>query len=154
MILMSRFQSWPSANADSSFPARANGKQNKFQSANFANGRGYDAKVGNFSETFCWRPGVSIIGGFRFPDMKTRIMKRLLRILLVALFAVALAQLYRANMELKYNYEALAWLMESESYQFEANIAKSYQRTCQDAQKIAELEAQIQALTADKSRAN
>ena len=86
--------------------------------------------------------------------MKTRIMKHLMNILLVTLFAVALAQLYRAQVELKYNYETLAWQEQGQTDQFGKTVAASYQRTHRDAQKIAELEAQIKVLTAEKSRAN
>jgi hypothetical protein len=75
-------------------------------------------------------------------------MKHLLRILPVTLFAVALMQLYQAHMELKYNYEALTWQMNNKTEQFDAIIAANLQRTHQDVQKIAELKAQIKALTA------
>jgi len=86
--------------------------------------------------------------------MKTRIMKHLINILLVTLFAVALAQLYRAHMELKYNYETLAWQEKGQTDQFVKIIGASYQRSHRDAQKIAELEAQVKTLTAENGRAN
>ena len=81
-------------------------------------------------------------------------MQRLLNILLIAPFAVALAELYRADRELKYSYEVLAWEEKGQTDQFEKIIATSYQRTHRDAQKIAALEAQINTLTAEKGRAN
>ena len=80
--------------------------------------------------------------------MKTQIMKKLLNILLVTLFAGALVQLYQAHMELKYNYETLAWQEQGQTDQFAKIIGASYQRTHRDAQKIAELEAQVKTLTA------
>jgi hypothetical protein len=80
--------------------------------------------------------------------MKTQIMKHILNVLLVTLFAAALMLSYRAHMELKTNYEALAWQMKNKTDQFDAIIAANFQRTHQDAQKIAELKAQIKALTA------
>ena len=67
---------------------------------------------------------------------------------MVTLIAAALMQLYRANMELKYNYEALTWQINNKTEQFNAIIAANFQRTHQDVQKIAKLEAQIKALTA------
>jgi len=86
--------------------------------------------------------------------MKTRIMKQLLRILLVTLSAAALIQLYCAHMELKYNYETLAWQEKGQTDQFVKIIVASYQRTHRDAQKMAELEAQVKTLTAEKGRTN
>ena len=79
-------------------------------------------------------------------------MKQLSNMLLATLVAAALMQLYRAHMELKYNCEALAWQVNSDAAQLKASIATSYQRTHRDAQKIAELEAKIKALTAAKTR--
>jgi len=75
-------------------------------------------------------------------------MKNILKILLVTLFAAALMQSYRAHMELKSNYEALAWQMKNKTDQFDAIIAANFQRTHRDMQKTADLEAQIEALTA------
>ncbi|MGH7994063.1 MAG: hypothetical protein ACREDQ_11140, partial [Limisphaerales bacterium] len=63
-------------------------------------------------------------------------------------------ELYRAHMELKYDYETLAWQTKGEACQFKAIITTSYQRTHRDAQKIAELEGQIKALTARNGQAN
>lgn len=80
--------------------------------------------------------------------MKTQIMKHILNVLLVTLFAAALMQSYRAHLELKTNYESLAWQMKNKTEQFDAIIAADFQRTHRDVQKIAELEAQIKALTA------
>jgi len=51
-------------------------------------------------------------------------------------------------MELKYNYEALAWQMNNKSEQFDTIITANFQRTQRDVQRIAELESQIKALTA------
>ena len=81
-------------------------------------------------------------------------MKHLANILLATLFAVGLMQLYRANAELKCNYETLAWQVQNENDQLKACVATSYQRTHRDAQKIAELEARIKTLTAGQSRTN
>jgi hypothetical protein len=78
-------------------------------------------------------------------------MKRILNLLLVTLFAAALMQSYRAHMELKYNYEALALIMKNKTAQFDGVIAMNLQQTQRDAQKAADLEAQIKALT---TRAN
>ena len=75
-------------------------------------------------------------------------MKRILNILLVSLFAAALMQSYRANMELKSNYESLAWQMKNKTDQLDAIIAGNFQRTHRDAQKAAELETPKKALTA------
>jgi len=86
--------------------------------------------------------------------MKTRIPKRLLNILLVALFVVVLAQLYCADVELKYDYEAIAWRDKDQTDQFNKIIAASYRRTHQDAQKIAALEAHIRTLTSEKGLSN
>lgn len=81
-------------------------------------------------------------------------MKHLSSILLVTLFAVALAQLHLANMELKYNYETLAWREKGQTDQFGKILSTNCRRTHRDALKISELEAQIRTLTAEKSRAN
>jgi len=81
-------------------------------------------------------------------------MKHRASILLAILFAVVLMQLCRANVELKCNYETLAWQVQNENDQFKACIAANYQRTHRDAQKIAELEAKIKTLTAAPSRTN
>jgi len=80
-------------------------------------------------------------------------MKHNWNILLVTLVAVVLAQLFRADVELKYDCETLAWQEKGQTDQFEKIMATSYQRTHRDAQKIAALEAQIRTLTAEKSRA-
>jgi len=75
-------------------------------------------------------------------------MKRILNILLVTLFAAALTQFYRAHVELKSNYEALAWQMKNKTEQLDAILAANFQQTHLDVQKIAQLEAQIKALNA------
>jgi hypothetical protein len=67
--------------------------------------------------------------------MKTKGMKSLLDIAVVLLFAVALMLLYRANMELKYNYDALAWQMRNKIEQLDATTATLFRRTEQNAQK-------------------
>jgi hypothetical protein len=108
----------------------------------------------NFSETFCRLPGIVITGSFRLPEKKTRIMKHFFNILLVTLFAVALAQLYYANMELKYSYEALAWQEKGQTDQFRQILGANLQRTYRDSRKISELEAQIKTLTTQKAQAN
>ncbi len=77
-----------------------------------------------------------------------------LNMLLAILVAAALLQLYRAHMELKYNYDALAWQVKSDDEQLKAGIRISFQRTHQDAQKIAELEAKLKAQTPEKSQSN
>lgn len=61
--------------------------------------------------------------------MKTRIMKSLLNITPLILFAVALMQLYRANMELKYNYESLEWRMENKTAQLDVVNAALWRLT-------------------------
>ncbi len=81
-------------------------------------------------------------------------MKNLLNMLLAILVATALLQLYRVHMELKYNYETLAWQVKSDDEQLKAGVRSSFQRTHQDAQRIAELEAKLKALTPEKGRAD
>jgi len=83
-----------------------------------------------------------------------RIMKRVTRTLLVILFAVSLMQLYLAYAELQCTCETLSFQVNGKSDQFKALVATSFQRTRQDAQKIAELEAKIASLTAEKGRIN
>jgi hypothetical protein len=73
-------------------------------------------------------------------------MKHFLNISLVTLFAAALMQSYRANMELKYNYEALAWQMNNKTEQLNAILAANSQRTHREAQKAAKSETQMKAL--------
>ncbi len=73
---------------------------------------------------------------------------------LTILVAAVLMQLYRAHTELKYNYEALAWQVKCENGQLKAIIATGFQRTGRDARKIAELEAELKVLTAEKGRIN
>jgi hypothetical protein len=79
-------------------------------------------------------------------------MKRILNILLVTLFAVALMQLFRTHMELKYNHDALAMEMKHKIAQFDAVVAMNVQQTHLDAKKNAELEAQIAALTVEANQ--
>jgi hypothetical protein len=61
--------------------------------------------------------------------MKTKIMKSLLNITPVVLFAAALILLYRANMELKYNYESLEWRVKNKAEQIDAVDAELWRRT-------------------------
>jgi hypothetical protein len=70
--------------------------------------------------------------------------------LLVILIAIALMQLYRAQMKLKINCEELTGQVECDGEQINACVTAAYARTYQDAQKIAELEAKLKALTAEK----
>jgi len=68
-------------------------------------------------------------------------MKSLLNIVLVTLFAMALMQLYRANMELKYNYESLEWRMNNKTEQLDRLNAALWQRTAahgRDNSKVAQ----------------
>ncbi|HLX69084.1 MAG TPA: hypothetical protein VKV04_05590 [Verrucomicrobiae bacterium] len=61
--------------------------------------------------------------------MKTRITKSLLKITPIILFAVALMLLYRANMELKYNYESLEWRLKNKTDQLDVVNAELWRRT-------------------------
>jgi hypothetical protein len=81
-------------------------------------------------------------------------MKRISNVLLAILFAVALILLYRAHMELKYNFEAFMWQTRCQADQFNSMIATSYQRTHQNAQKITGLEIQIKTLTTIDGQTN
>jgi hypothetical protein len=69
--------------------------------------------------------------------MKTQVIKSLLNITVIILFSIALMELYRENMELKCNYEALAWQMENKIDQLYAFNAALYRRTHQNAQKTS-----------------
>lgn len=73
--------------------------------------------------------------------MKTKIMKSLLNITPVIAFAVALMQLYRSNMELKYNYESLEWRIENKTEQLDLVNAALWRRTLNygpDISKVAQ----------------
>ena len=73
--------------------------------------------------------------------MKTKFMQFLLNIAPIMLCAVALLLLYRANMELKYNYESLEWRMDDKTEQLDAVNAKLWRRTLAhrpDSSKIAQ----------------
>jgi len=83
-----------------------------------------------------------------------RIIKNLPNLLLGTLLAAALLLLYRAHMELKYNFESLAWQVSGEAGQFKSTIATCYQRTHQNAQKTTELEVQIKTLATLNGRTN
>jgi len=67
--------------------------------------------------------------------MKTKILKSLLNITPIILMAVALMQLYRANMELKYNYESLEWRMKNKSEQLDITDAMLFRRILQFGRK-------------------
>ena len=64
--------------------------------------------------------------------MKIRIIKSLLNMTPVILLAAALMLLYRANMELKYNYESLEWRVKNKTDQLDAVNAKLWRRTLAD----------------------
>jgi hypothetical protein len=91
--------------------------------------------------------------GFLSTRVKTRIMKKLLNILLAAMVAAALTQLYYANMELRYNCEALAWQLKCENAQLKTLFATNFRRMRCDARKIAELEAKLKELPQGKTGA-
>src|SRR5215471_18646564 len=61
-------------------------------------------------------------------------MKSLLNITPVILFAVGLMELYRANMELKYNYEAFEWQMKNKTEQLDEINATLFRRAYQNVQ--------------------
>ena len=75
-------------------------------------------------------------------------------IVLVALLAAALMQLCVAHLELKYNYEAVAWVAKNDHEQLKAIVTAGFQRMHRDAQRIADLEARLTALTAQKAQSN
>jgi hypothetical protein len=74
--------------------------------------------------------------------------------LLTILIAAALTQLYRAHVELRYDYETLAWQVKCGNDQLQAIIATDFQRQGRDARKIAELEAKLKLSAAEKDRTN
>ena len=75
-------------------------------------------------------------------------MKHLLGILVVVLVSAALMQLLCAHLELKYTRETLAGELKGE-----ANLlAMSNKRTRRQAEKTAELETKLKALTAGKTQ--
>ena len=61
--------------------------------------------------------------------MKTRIIKYLLNIAPFIFFALALMLLYRANMELKYDYDSLEWRMENKTEQLDLVNAEIWRET-------------------------
>jgi hypothetical protein len=68
-------------------------------------------------------------------------MKSVLNIAPFILFAVALMLLYRANMELKYNYESLEWRMKNKTEQLDLVNATIWRRTLAqvpDSSKVAQ----------------
>ncbi|MGH7993482.1 MAG: hypothetical protein ACREDQ_08195 [Limisphaerales bacterium] len=77
-------------------------------------------------------------------------MKKYLNMLLVMLVAAALMQVYRVYVDLKSNYNALTWQVQSDGEQLCAYMAAADVRTHQDARKIAELEAKLKTLTPEK----
>lgn len=66
--------------------------------------------------------------------MKAKILKSLLNITPILLIAVALLQLYRANMELKYKCESLEWQMKNKNEQLDVIAATLFRQINQDAQ--------------------
>jgi len=80
-------------------------------------------------------------------------MKKLLNILLAAMVAAALTQLYYAHMELRYNCEALAWQVKAENDQLKTVLATNFRRMRCDAKKITELEAKLKELPQEKTGA-
>ncbi len=79
--------------------------------------------------------------------MKTRIEKPLSGILAVILASAALMQLFCAQLELKYTRQALAAELKSEA----RLLAMNHQRTRRQAEKIAELETRLRAMTGGKT---
>ena len=108
----------------------------------------------SFCETSAKWPDTSLAENIKSPNMKTRMMKHISSVLLATLFVAALMQLFYAHMELKYNCDALAWQVKGENDQLMTVIGTTFERTRQDAQKIAELEAQIKVQTAQKAPIN
>ena len=79
-------------------------------------------------------------------------MKHWSNILLVTLVAAALMQLYRAHVELECTCDVLAFQVRSEADMLKGTSRHFSERTRQDAQKIAELEAKLNALGAGKTQ--
>jgi len=79
-------------------------------------------------------------------------MKHWSNILLVTLVAAALMQLYRANVELECTCDVLAFQVRSQTDMFRGITHRFSDRTRQDAQKIAELEAKLKAMNAGKTQ--
>lgn len=67
--------------------------------------------------------------------MKIKILKSLLNIAPALLFAAGLILLYRAHMELKYNFESLEWRMKNKTEQLDVVNAALWQRTDQNSGK-------------------
>jgi hypothetical protein len=79
--------------------------------------------------------------------VKTRIIKQLSGVLVAVLASAAVMQLLCAYLELKYTRETLAWELKCE-----ANLlTMRNERTRRQAEKIAELETKLKALTAEKT---
>jgi hypothetical protein len=78
-------------------------------------------------------------------------MNNFLKILMVTVVAAGLIRWYGAHMELKYRCEALDWQVESYGKELNACIVSACGRSYRDAQKIAELEVKLKALTAEKA---
>ena len=81
-------------------------------------------------------------------------MKRFGNILSVTLVAAALMRLGYVHLELKHDCETLAWQEKCLTDQFKATFAINSLRARRNAQKTDELEASLQALTAEKGRIN
>jgi hypothetical protein len=75
-------------------------------------------------------------------------LKHLAAILATALASAALMQLFCANMELKYTRETLAWELKCE----DKLLTMRNERMRRQAEKIAELETKLKALTAGKTQ--
>ncbi|MGA9780444.1 MAG: hypothetical protein ACLPRE_00095 [Limisphaerales bacterium] len=80
-------------------------------------------------------------------------MKYLLKILMVTVVAAGLIPLYGVHMGLKYRCEALDGQVESYDKELNACVVSACERSYRDAQRIAELEAELKALTAEKADA-
>lgn len=79
-------------------------------------------------------------------------MKHWSNILLVTLVVAALMQLYRAQVELECTCDVLAFQAKSQADMLRGTNRHFGERRRQDAQKIAELEAQLRALNAAKTQ--
>jgi hypothetical protein len=81
-------------------------------------------------------------------------MKHWSSILLVILVSAALMQLYRTHVELECTCEVLSFQVKGEADMLKGTTRYFSERTRRDAQRIAELEANLKALTAVKTQAS
>jgi hypothetical protein len=81
-------------------------------------------------------------------------MKHYTSILMMMLIASALTLLYGAHLSLKYVCEASVHQVESENDQLKGLLMSDVHQTRIDAQRIADLEAKLKVLAAEKSRIN